>query len=357
MIFERKELKKPNFFQRIFGLKRKENAIIEINNLLSEKEVSANKIDDIEGIAFKYGVNLRRYRESLCMIYRQYLEYCLFDKKLSERERDDLKHLKSILSLNDEDIGKLHNEVKGRIYREELDNALEDRRLSDREEEFLEQLRKDLLLSEDIVHKIYEESTTKLLNRFLQDAISDRTLSPEEERELYAISENLGTKIVYDGKTAKVLEKYRLFWHIENGEIPEIEVGINLRRGEKCYYQVHCDWLEERKITTGIAYAGPTMRLKIAKGIYWRAGRLQGKRISEDRWLIIDSGDLFLTNRRLIFMGDRGNKTIRLNRILDFEVFSNGIDIQKDKGKSPFLEFSENTDIFAMILGRAIEEY
>jgi hypothetical protein len=37
-------------------------------------------------------------------------------------------------------------------------------------------------------------------------------------------------------------------------------------------------------------------------------------------------------------------------------VFSNGIEIQKDSGKSPFFEFNNNTDVFAVILAKLLRE-
>jgi hypothetical protein len=47
---------------------------------------------------------------------------------------------------------------------------------------------------------------------------------------------------------------------------------------------------------------------------------------------------------------------ININKILDFSPFKNGVDLQKDSGKSPFLEFEENIDIFTLILLRLMRE-
>jgi len=55
-------------------------------------------------------------------------------------------------------------------------------------------------------------------------------------------------------------------------------------------------------------------------------------------------------------MGDRGNKTILLNRILAFKPFTNGVMFQKDRRKSLFLEFSVGTDIFPFMLKRFMSE-
>ena len=42
--------------------------------------------------------------------------YCLKDKHLSNQEIDELKYLKEILTLNDIDVEKIHNDVSGKIY-------------------------------------------------------------------------------------------------------------------------------------------------------------------------------------------------------------------------------------------------
>lgn len=55
-------------------------------------------------------------------------------------------------------------------------------------------------------------------------------------------------------------------------------------------------------------------------------------------------------------MGSKGNKTINLNKILNIDPYSNGIEIQKETGKNPFLEFKNNVDVFSMIISRLINE-
>jgi hypothetical protein len=92
------------------------------------------------------------------------------------------------------------------------------------------------------------------------------------------------------------------------------------------------------------------MRIKIAKGLYWRAGSIGVHKISQDVLSLIDSGTAFLTNKRIIFMGGKKNTNIALNKILDINPYSNGVEIHKATGKSPFIEISNNADIFCMIL-------
>lgn len=355
--FKTKDLKKPSFFRKLLGVKPKENGIIEINNLLAEKELESITVDEVQAVITDYKLKLdEQLRSQLCQLYERYLTYCLKDKLLSDSEIDELKRLKELLGLNDKEIEEIHKRTIGKIYKTEVDKAIEDRKLDDEEVKFLKKLQNELKLPDEIVSDIYKKSSQKLLEKFIADALSDEKLSPEEEKELATICENLNVELQLDEKTQAVLDKYKLFWQIENGDIPIIDVPINIQKSERCYFHTQCEWFEQRRVTKRLKYSGPTMRLKIAKGLYWRAGDLGVQRISEDVWKKIDAGDLFLTNKRLIFMGAKGNKRIRLNKILDFTAYQNGVDIQKETGKSPFIAFEENTDIFSIILGRAISE-
>lgn len=92
------------------------------------------------------------------------------------------------------------------------------------------------------------------------------------------------------------------------------------------------------------------------KGVYWRVGNVAINRVSEDVMTHVDSGRAYLTNKRVVFMGTKGNKSIRLAKILDYEVYTNGVTIQKDAGKNPFLAFDEQPEQFAVLLGRLITE-
>jgi hypothetical protein len=87
-------------------------------------------------------------------------------------------------------------------------------------------------------------------------------------------------------------------------------------------------------------------------------GDLALQPVSTDVLTRIDRSTLFLPSKRLIFTGWSKNTTIRLPRVLDFDVHDNGIRIQKDTGKNPFLAFASPGDIEtgALILQRLLDE-
>src|SRR5690606_2881585 len=126
---------------------------------------------------------------------------------------------------------------------------------------------------------------------------------------------SLGIDFNLDYNTKEMLDRYKLYWQIENGELPTIIPDINIQKSESLYFKTSVKWLEQRRVTKRINYGGPTARIKIAKGVYYRMGSIGVQKVSEDVWQTIDSGQLYLTNKRLIFMGEKGNKIIQLNKI------------------------------------------
>ncbi|MCS6821841.1 MAG: hypothetical protein NZ551_08220 [Microscillaceae bacterium] len=355
-IYTKKEFKKPSLVQKFFGKKPKENALTEINNLLAEKDLRDITLEEIHLIASKYGVNPSvDFEQEILQFYKDYLKSCLEDRFVSEEELKDLKHLKYILEINDKEVAKIHEELAGEIYRKEVERVINDGELDENERIFIEKLQNDLRLPDSIAKKIYQTSGQELIRNFMNNAIADAKLTPEEEQELIKIAKNLNAEVRLDSATKSSLEKYKLYWQIENDEMPELVVDINIPRNEKCYFHTQAIWYEPVKEAQQIIHSSSSLRIKIAKGLYWRNKNEAVKKI-DNNWEAIDTGDMYLTNKRILFKGKKGDKIILLNRILDFTVYSNGIDIERETGKNPFLSFERTTDIFAMLLGKAISQ-
>ena len=353
--FKERQLEKPDFFQRILKKEPKQNALIEINNILSNNKVLTIPIEKIQAIAAKYKVDInKQFSIELLQYYRRYLEYCCIDPSIFENKINELNHLALILSLNEEEVKQINKDLTSKIYKKEVDEAIRERRLSESKKEYLDKLEKSFQLPPELTDSIYKDSSEIIIKKYFEKAIEDQRFSPDEENELEEIKKSLNVSLEFDKPTKELIDKYRLYWEIENNILPEMSCEINLQKNETCHFITKAEWLEQKQITTRVNYSGPTLRIKIAKGLYWRSGSLGVQRIKDDVWQTIDSGDVYLTNKRIIFMGSRGNKIIQFTKVLDFNVFSNGIDIQKDSGKSPFLQFSNNTDIFSMILGNLI---
>ncbi|HDS03369.1 MAG TPA: hypothetical protein ENN72_06640 [Firmicutes bacterium] len=359
-VFRTRDLKKPGIFHRLFQKEPKVNFLIEFENRLAAREdhitdVSFPFLGDLEN---KYQWTMEKTPLSERKeIFRALVKKYIQDRELSENELHGLEHLQQLLSLSQTDYQILLNKETEFFLSRAMDEALVDNKLLEFEKRNLEALRRQLAYPEDKFLALYKEKSSRILNNFLAEAVSDQRLSPEEERELYQIAKNMGIEnLHFEEATQEMLDRYRLYWQIENGEIPTLKPTIHLHKNESLLFKTDINWHERRKETRRIRYGGPTLRLKIAKGLYYRAGDLGFQKVTSEDFQLIDSGTLYLTDKRLIFMGGRSNKTLRITRILAFEPFENGISLQKDKGRNPFFEFTTGTDIFSLILKRLLSE-
>ena len=198
------------------------------------------------------------------------------------------------------------------------------------------------------------ERVGRLLNERARRMAANHRVSPDQEAALAALAEELGVSLVYDSKDRALLEKYRLMWRIEDGDIPEVPVPIALQHAEKCYFAASVSWLEYVRRTTRVRYSGPSFRFRIVKGLYWRAGDMGVQVVSKDILTPIDSGHVYLTNRRVILVGAHQNLSVPISSIIDFHTYKNGVELEKATGKNPFLEFSHDIPMFALLLRRLL---
>jgi hypothetical protein len=349
---------KPSFFQRLLGRHPRRNAYIElVNALAAAPTIEKISAAFVGGLNARYRLNLTRdYKHDVEALFEKYLRHSLEDKAFSQEELNDLKHLKLLFGLTDNEAEALRRRAVEQVYGSAVGTAIGDHRLSEAERAYLEALQNDLLLPAEVAQRIYRDQAEQKMQNYFKGATSDARLSPDEESELEAIASSLGVTVAHDPKSLALYHRLRLYWLIENGEVPTIPVDIRLQKNEACYAEERVDWYENRTVTRRVRYAGVGGRVRIAKGIYLRLGEVAVQPVQEDILKHIDSGTVFLTNKRLIFMGVRKNTTIQLKKVLDFVPYSNGIEIEKETGKSPFLQFSNELDLFALKLDRALRD-
>jgi hypothetical protein len=351
------KLKKQNFFQQLFGLHPKENAYIELNNLLSSKEFINISINDISNISSKYKVNLiKKFKNRLENLYSLALKRYLDDKKLSASEIENLKALKQILYLTSDQVEYIHNLVTGEIYKENYVEAVSDGRLSDEERHFLEKLQSDLFLPEELENKISDEVRSNYMNNFVGKILEDQQLSPDELAEMDAISKNLNFDVSLDKKSKTVLERFKLYWVLENGDIPTINTAINLQNGEVCYYKSEADWYLQKKVARKEKTGKSDGNARIMKGIYYKIGSAGTNAVAKKELKLLSTGTLYLTNKRLIFAVKEKESVIMLDKMLSFTPYFDGVCIEDVTGENPTLIIKDNIEMFCIIMSRLLRE-
>ena len=217
-LYTTRELQRPSFFQRLMKTVPKENAFVEVNNLLATKPLTEIKLEDIEEISGRYKVNLHdKFSDRLKELYSRYLKKCFEDNVLTDEELEELNQLKHILILQDFEVGQLHDQLGSEIYKKTYMEAISQGTLEKSKEEFLDKLKVNLRLPEKLAEKISSESRNHFIDMQIGKITEDGRISPDEWEELNAIAKNLNVQIKIDEGSKAKLEKMKLYWLIENG--------------------------------------------------------------------------------------------------------------------------------------------
>lgn len=209
-----------------------------------------------------------------------------------------------------------------------------------------------LSLTKDEIIK-YKKSAWKSNVKWLFEKYSSMdSLSPENYSEFISLAQFLNVSPTYDQKHSQKIERLKLYWRFENEALAPINIDISLPSKEECYFSSFCIWKELRK-ESSVTYSGASASVKLAKGVRYRVGTYSPTRSSNDVLTNIDKGKIYITNNRILFTGVAGNKNIKINNILSSSLSYDGIQIQKDAGRSPVLA-CEDADIAQIIINRLI---
>lgn len=325
----------------------KERAVDEINNVFARSS-SLSEVAQNEVIAAceKHGAKLGKLSpESRSSLYEKYAAFAFRDKKVTDDELASLSQLQRLLDLSDDAVQRAYWDPVLELFGKEVDALIGTGRLNEVSQSRLRQVQKDLRIPAEPAKRIYDARAGKKVEECVKEIVEDKKISPEEEKELQEMCRSLDVRLDW-GDLEHVYARFKENWQLEYGPLQPVDTEIKLQKRESCFATRDVAWHETRRRTTRVGYSGPTARLRIMKGVYWRVGNVGVQRVSEDVMTHIDSGTVYLTTKRLIFMGTKGNKTIRFPKILDYEIYSNGLSIQKDAGESPFLEFQDQPEQF-----------
>lgn len=147
-----------SLIQRLLRRRPRENAVVEINNLLAcADSVRAVRREDVLRICEDHRTTLDgplagRFER----IYRDYLAYCLEDRHLSADEVADLAWLQKLLGIPAPATAAIHEHVSRQLYRCSVAEMLSDGVIDARERDFLGRLQQELAISGRAAHRILE---------------------------------------------------------------------------------------------------------------------------------------------------------------------------------------------------------
>ena len=153
----------------------------------------------------------------------------------------------------------------------------------------------------------------------------------------------------------------RLLNEIQKGNLPTVPVtNLVTQKGEITYWTEPAILAENKVIRRRYEGGSQGVSLRVMKGVSYRVGGHRGHIVSETGLIPVSDGELITTNKRIIFRGDGKSFAIKLDKILDIQIFTNGLQFsENNKPKPRMITFKQkgNHDIVGAILSYVINHY
>jgi hypothetical protein len=350
------DLQPTGFLANLLGRRPKENAFLEIHNVVASLPIYHISEEALTACLSRYGITQEEAKSRLLNIYSQVLEHFIKDLSISDDEVAQLRHLATIFKLSSAEVSQIHTELVYPHYEKAVRHALGDRHLSNDERAALDHLCRKLRIPESAANEIYKKHAVPIYKETMRNALADEMLTPEEETELEEVLKALKLSIRFEEKLQSVLDRARRLWRLAQGELPVLSVPVTLQLNELCSADVEALHYEPRRVAEGIGYSGFSTSYG-ALGIRFRSGIMNTHRLSNQALRLRGAGTLYFTNRRFLFNGDSHSASINLDTIASITFYSDGMRIGKEASKDQIFTFSGDIDMLRLIADSLMTTY
>ncbi|EGK14440.1 hypothetical protein [Psychrobacter sanguinis] len=109
----------------------------------------------------------------------------------------------------------------------------------------------------------------------------------------------------------------------------------HFKKGEVAHFSYFADLIEERAVRGRYQCS--------SAGLSFRVGQSRGTYHSDREPVAVSSGKLIVTNKRIIFDGDKKGFNITIGQLLSYEVFDNSILVKPTRGNPRLVEFRDTS--------------
>lgn len=169
------------------------------------------------------------------------------------------------------------------------------------------------------------------------DAFDDGILEEDEEDRLETIRKHFSlTQADLDTNNSFTrVVKGAVLREVLNGNIPERlnidgQLPFNLQKTEKVIWVFQDVDYYEQKNRRQYVGGSQGMSIRIAKGVYYRAGAFKGRSVETTETVHIDSGLLGVSNKHIYFSGPSKSFRIRHDKVVAFDPYEDGFGLQRD---------------------------
>ncbi len=234
-------------------------------------------------------------------------------------------------------------------FAKHLEHLAADGNISESDKRHLEKLASDLGVSHSEIREAQEglfESRWKPIKSRIERAFY---VTDDDLAEIKELGRRYNVSMEFD----PTINFARRRWLMDTkGELPAPmpNPSIMLSGRELAYWEIATAWSQLRSVRKG--YTGGAVSFRVAKGVRFSVGKAVP--ITSEELTRLDTGTLTFTNRKLVFQGGMRSTSVQLAKIIDLEVFKDGLMVHKDRGKSDFFATSTANATFAKSLIAAL---
>lgn len=197
----------------------------------------------------------------------------------------------------------------------------------------------DLGLTQSDVNELQQEQLNKEFQPIKLRIQSVLMLTDADEKDIHRLEKKYGSKLVL-GINAEILRASYMM--ATKGRLPmPIQTGLMLGESEIVYHMTRTTWHQTR--ASNYSFAGTSISIPIIRGVRYRIASYDVART--EAMTPLSSGMLYVTSKRLLFVGESRNATIIVSRIINLQIFKDALQIEKSAGKS---------DLFSMKAEEAV---
>ncbi|MBA3632019.1 MAG: hypothetical protein H0W58_04280 [Acidobacteria bacterium] len=252
--------------------------------------------------------------------------------------------------------GKLKKEQTDRLQ-ESLSTAILDGKLADKELYYINSFFADSALSIEDFQKL----KSGVFVQVVQKAIADKRVTDQEKESIFTIARQLDVLPECVEWARQQIQYYSLFYYIESGGTLPIGTPQNLilQKGENCNLCIPAILLEERVVSRQYSGGSQGISIPIVKGIRYSVGKQRGSMQSISGIVPVSEGYFIITNKRLVFSGNKKSTSTAFNKLIDLQLFNDGLKYSSTSRQKPFIvRFTkvEESEMCGLIISRLLND-
>ncbi len=315
--FERHNFREPSFLDTLRKRVLVDDARAALETRLAEHGVASATPEFVTVFLQGYGVTGADARTLLLQLWEHALKKLLFDDgAVDAGENSYLNQLQHSFGLTETEIAVARSRVVTPEFLRRAEAALgPDLLAADTRAELAREARR-LRLSPDEERDLLKAPARKAFAAELRRVFVQRRVDAEQGNRIAKVLDDYG--ITFEGDEQNKFVRCWHLWQLDDGILPNQQVTIELATGEQCGFAGYSELFENRKV------------------------RRYGA--SSDQLTRVDGGPLYLTNKRILFVGAAASKTIRYGTLVQVFESEDWLVIQKVSGKNHRFSFANDLD-------------